>query len=145
MAQAQVAGMVGPRPGGGEETHQVLRRLLKARLGQGGQPHVLQGQELGSGGEKACLLPTGEDTAAGKLGPPPRLVSTKAGQMPTSNSAVPLLTPQQGTLSYIHTDLHKTVPTSSHLLETAQVHVHTDVGLCSHSSNWRVTLGKGAP
>lgn len=81
----------------------------------------------------------------GNWAPLTPLVPTKARQMPTSNSAIPLLTPQRGTLSYIHTDLHKTVPTSSHLLETAQVHVHTDVGLCSHSSNWRVTLEKGAP
>ena len=99
----------------------------------------------GQGERKPVCSPQVRIQVQGNWAPLPPLVSTKAGQMPTSNSAIPLLTPQRGTLSYIHTDLHKTVPTSSHLLETAQVHVHTDVGLCSHSSNWRVTLGKGAP
>lgn len=57
----------------------------------------------------------------GKLRPPcPPLVSTKARQMPTNALQLTPKASQRGTLSYIHIDLHKTVPTSSHLLETAQ-------------------------
>lgn len=51
----------------------MLRRLLKAGSGQGRQPQVLQGWELGSEERKPVCSPTGEETGAGKLGPLPTL------------------------------------------------------------------------
>lgn len=92
------------QPGQGwDEAGRWPRALPVARAGlteKVGQDKAQQ--QLMPGGGNVCPLLTGEETGAERFGNLPSgpaslsLVSTKAGQAPTRDLAIPLLTPQPG-------------------------------------------------